>query len=85
MRGLSRAVAQWSSVSTVVQRGVTRRSKAGVVLGFESAAKDGDRDAGGAWGCQIKPSRGSCRAGPALGLIEGFGRPVRGEEKGEER
>jgi hypothetical protein len=27
--------------------GVTRRSKVGVVLGFESAAKDGDKDGGG--------------------------------------
>jgi hypothetical protein len=36
-----------SGRSTAVQRGVTRQSKVGVVLGFESAAKDGDRDAGG--------------------------------------
>jgi hypothetical protein len=47
MRELSRAGARWSGVPTVVQRrccgGATQRG----VLGFGSAAKDRDRNAGG--------------------------------------
>jgi hypothetical protein len=47
MQGLARAVAWWSSVPTAVQRGRRGGAKRGVVLGFESAARDGDKDAGG--------------------------------------
>jgi hypothetical protein len=47
MRGLLRAMAWWSSVPTAVQRGRRGGAKRGVVLGFKSAARDGDKDAGG--------------------------------------
>jgi hypothetical protein len=47
LRVLAGAGVRRSGRSKAVQRGLTWQSKVGVVLGFESAAKDGDRDAGG--------------------------------------